>query len=222
LIKNNYNRTFLILFIFTINIFNGEICGQASKTAFEVGVIYLSEFIAEEKFGSSSTNDLEKIDLIYLTALDLYNGDISEALLALTFATLPFNKMPIKLPIINLRIQLRLPSVNEELFIMKRKNIPGQVYFDSKISGGQDKDKVAHFFGNAFLANNISLFNASKFLGLFVEMFESAFKVSGGIDFRDLQTNHLGEFFGSSLKNNPTLRPSDFFNVYSLFYFSYN
>ena len=130
--------------------------------------------------------------------------------------------MPIRVPFINVRIPLRLPSVGKNLFSTKRENLPGIVYFDSNLNGGQDKDKVAHFYGNAFLAYNVSFFNASKFLGMIVEMFESTFKVSGGIDFRDLQTNHLGEFFGHSLRNNPNLMPSDFFKVYSLFYFSYN
>jgi hypothetical protein len=53
-------------------------------------------------------------------------------------------------------------------------------------------------------------------------MFESIFKVSGGVDYRDLQTNQLGEFFGKSLNNDSNLLPSDFFKVYSLFYFFYN
>lgn len=222
MIKNNYNRTIWILIFFLISVFNLNIFGQFSKISFEEGVIELSQFIANDNFELMTLNDLEKIDLIYAEAYKLYDKDISEALLALSFATLPFNKMPIQIPLINVRIALRLPSVNDELFKKKRNNIPGIVFFDSRITGGQDKDKVAHFFGNAFLANNISFINVSKFLGVFVEMFESEFKVSGGIDFRDMQANHLGEFFGYALKKNPTLKPSDFFNVYSLFYFSYN
>jgi hypothetical protein len=185
-------------------------------------VIYLSKLIAEEKITHIDKNDLEKIDSLYKHAIYFFDGNVSEALLALSFATLPFNKMPMTFPIFNIRIDLNLPSVNQSLFEFKRKNIPGLVFFDSKKNGGQDKDKVAHFFGNAFLSYNITFINLSKFLGFFVELFESTFKVSGGIDFRDIQTNYLGEFFGKSLKENPNLLPSDFFNVYSLFYFSYN
>ncbi|MBW2998073.1 hypothetical protein KY321_00915 [Candidatus Woesearchaeota archaeon] len=184
--------------------------------------MYLSKIIANEKYSSEHYTDLEIVDSLYVEAIKFYEGDISEALLSLTFATLPFNKMPISLPILDVIIPLHLPSVQGELFITKRQHLPGMVYFDSKFKGGQDKDKVAHFFGNAFLTYNISIFNASKFLGLLVEMFESEFKVSHGIDFRDLQTNHLGELFGKSLKENKHIKPSNFFNVYSLFYFSYN
>jgi hypothetical protein len=170
----------------------------------------------------NSDDDLNIVDSLYIKAVEFYDGDISEALLALTFATLPFNKMPVTLPFFGCKINLRLPSVNQSLFELKNTKLPGIVYFDSGYKGGNDKDKVAHFFGNAFLAYNISYFNLSKFLGIIVEMFESTFKVSGGIDFKDLQTNYLGEFFGYSLNENPKLLPSQFFDVYSLFYFSYN
>ena len=219
--KHKLIRLFQILLLLIL-VINSNYFGQSGKPTFEDGVIHLSNLISEQRFSSSEISDINQIDSLYKYAVNYYQGDISEALLALTFATIPFNRMPIKLPIFNVRIPLRLPSVDDNLFSIKRKNLPGIVYFDSPLKGGQDKDKVAHFYGNAFLAYNVSFFNASKFLGMIVEMFESTFKVSGGIDFRDLQTNHLGEFFGHSLRKDTNLKPSDFFNVYSLFYFSYN
>lgn len=219
--KHKLKRLSQILF-FLLVLICSNLFGQSGKPTFEDGVIHLSKLIAEQQFSSSEIPDINQVDSLYKYAVNYYHGDISEALLALTFATLPFNRMPINLPLINIRIPLRLPSVDDNLFSIKRKNLPGIVYFDSPLLGGQDKDKVAHFYGNAFLAYNVSFFNASKFLGMIVEMFEATFKVSGGIDFRDLQTNHLGEFFGYSLRKSSNLKPSDFFNVYSLFYFSYN
>ncbi len=221
--KQSFAKIFLI-FTFIILFFNSTIFAESSTPSFEDGVIYLSKYIASESFVELSKlhNDQELVDTLYNRSLQFYNGDISEALLALTFATLPFNKMPVTIPFVNIKIPLRLPAVNEELFKIKKKNLPGIVYFDSRIKGGQDKDKVAHFFGNAFLAYNISFINASKVLGIFVELFESSFKVSGGVDFRDLQTNGLGEAFGNSLRKNNKLLPSQFFKIYSLFYFSYN
>ncbi len=218
MIKNNIIISAIFIYLFTIH----QICIAQSDKSFEDGVNFLSVMIAENSEIKSSFNDLMIVDSLYILAVEFYDGDISEALLALTFATLPFNKMPVSIPFIDYRIDLRLPSVNQSLFELKKKNLPGIVYFDSRLKGGQDKDKVAHFFGNAFLAYNVTYFNLSKFMGILVEMFESAFKVSGGIDFRDLQTNYLGEFFGHSLNKNPKLLPSQFFDVYSLFYFSYN
>ncbi|MCB9206885.1 MAG: hypothetical protein H6610_05780 [Ignavibacteriales bacterium] len=217
MINKNFNNILKILFgfLFIPNL----IFGQIFDPSFEDGVIYLSNFIAEKKY-QEQIDDLDNVNLIYEEAVKFYNGDISEALLALTFATLPFNEMPIRFPILNVRIPLKLPSVNNELFIIKKNNLPKRIYFDSPLNYG-DKDKIAHFFGNAFLAYNFSTINTSKFLGMFVELFEFTLKVSGNVDLRDLKTNHLGEYFGQSLKSNPNLKPSDFFNVYSLFYFSY-
>lgn len=214
------NSLLKILFLVLIFVFTQKIDGQ--NKSFEDGVIYLSNYISSEEFSKKSELDFYLVDTLYKKAVSFYKGDISEALLALTFATLPFNKMPITIPLLKLKFNLRLPSVDEETFMLKKNNLPGFVYFDSNKSGGEDKDKVAHFFGNAFLSYNVSILNLSKFLGLIVEMFESTFKVSGGIDFRDLQTNFIGEFYGYSLKNNQELLPSDFFKLYSLFYFSYN
>ncbi len=209
----------LIIFPFKSVLFGGN-----NMPSFEEGVIYLSEYIASDNFVelSNSNNDQALVDSLFKRSLRFYKGDISEALLALTFATLPFNKMPVTIPFFNIRISLRLPAVDEKLFKIKKNNLPGIVYFDSRTKGGQDKDKVAHFFGNAFLAYNIPFINASKILGILVELFESSFKVSGGVDFRDLQTNGLGEAFGNALRKNNKLLPSQFFKIYSLFYFSYN
>jgi hypothetical protein len=218
LIKNNNIITALFISFFLIT----QICSAQSNKSLEDGINYLSLLIANNQIKSNSSDDLKIVDSLYLKAVQFYDGDISESLLALTFATLPFNKMPVSIPFIDYKIDLKLPSVKHSLFEMKKKNLPGIVYFDSRFKGGQDKDKVAHFFGNAFLAYNFSYFNLSKFMGIFVEMFEATFKVSGGIDSRDLQTNYLGEFFGYSLTKNPKLLPSQFFDVYSLFYFSYN
>ena len=215
---SKYNYQKCLLFLFLSLLFYNDIKSQS----FEDGVNYISKIIAEQKYSSKTYNDHELLNLIYTDALNYYNGDISEALLALTFATLPFNKMPVTIPLLDLKLDLRLPSVNQKLFETKRDNIPGNIFFDSPNSRYGDKDKIAHFFGNAFLAYNVSLFNLSKFLGFIVEMFESVFKVSGMIDYRDLAANNLGEFFGNSLRNNENLKVSDFLNVYSLLYFSYN
>lgn len=219
MIKRYYKLIFVLLTCIFLQI---ELSAQFANKTFEDGVIFLSKTIASDNFKELDCSDLEKVDSLFIIAVNYYDNDISEALLALTFATLPFNKMSTKLPLINVRIPLHLPSVEEKLFYKKRDNLPGNVLFNSAIFGGNDKDKVAHFFGNAFLAYNVTVINISKFLGFIVEMFESAFEVSNGVDNRDLQVNYLGEFFGSSLQKNQKLVPSDFFKLHSLFFFSYN
>ena len=215
---SKYNYQICLFFLF-LSIF---LFSDLKSQSFEDGVKYISVIIAEQKYSPKKYNDHEILNLIYEDALKYYDGDISETLLALTFATLPFNKMPLTIPLVNLKLDLRLPSVDQKLFELKRDNIPGKIFFDSPITLYGDKDKISHFFGNAFLAYNVSLFNLSKFLGFIVEMFESVFKVSGMIDYRDLVANNLGEYFGHSLRINENLKVSDFLNVYSLLYFSYN
>jgi len=217
-------RFYLVIILITFLTSSSFAQSSNYSISFEDGVNYLSIYIASDEFVqiSKSNSDADLVDTLYLKAVSFYGGDISEALLALTFATLPFNKMPITIPFFNIRLPLRLPAVNENLFNLKKKNLPGIIYFNSPKTGGQDKDKVAHFFGNAFIAYNISFINASKIFGIFVELFESSFNVSGGVDFRDLQTNSLGELFGNLLIKNKKLLPSDILKIYSLLYFSYN
>lgn len=212
----------IFIFLLLFNIAN-PILSQNQNNSLEDGIKYLSEYIASEEFSdlSKMNNDSELIDTLYLKSKFYFNNNVSESLLALTFAALPFREMPIRLPILNLKIPLKLPTVNEKLFIEKKNNLPGKIFFDSPPSGLQDKDKIAHFFGNAFLSYNISFIKLSKFLSIMVEIFESDFKVSGGVDYRDIQANTLGELFGYLLNKNIEILPSEILRIYNLFYFSY-
>ncbi|MBN2570561.1 MAG: hypothetical protein JXA68_00415 [Ignavibacteriales bacterium] len=205
-----YNLIFILLF--SLN----STC-QSNKSL-SGGIYNISNFIASDYFSTLKRNntDLELVDTIYLRALKYFDNDISEALLALTFATLPFNKMPLKLPIIDVTLNIPLPSVSDSLFNLKVKNLPSQLFFDSpKVEFG-DKDKVPHFFGNAFLSYSISLFNISEFLGILVELFEDSFKIEGRLDLRDLYINRLGSFYGEILDDKPELLPSEMFLIYSI------
>ncbi|MCW8848810.1 MAG: hypothetical protein OQJ81_02430 [Melioribacteraceae bacterium] len=222
MIKKKFKISLKIFTLVFLTVLYSAVYGQEKGSSFEDGLIFLSTIIAYDSLFNQIPSDLDKVDTLYKIAVVYYDGNISEALLALTFATLPFNKMSAKIPFMNVRIPLYLPSVNEHIFKKKKNNLPGKVLFNSNYKYGLDKDKVAHFFGNAFLSYNVSFLNLSKFFGFIVEMFESAFQVSNGVDIRDLQVNYLGEYFGNSLRSNKNLKPSDFFKVYSLFYFSYN
>ena len=209
---NTYSLKILMILLLVANI---KIRGQINNNLDE-SFQKLVEFISSEEFQKLKQNnsDLALVDSIYLRALSLSEGDISEGLLAATFATLPFDKMPIKLPFITKIVDLKLQEIDPVLFKKKNNNLPSELFFDTPSYG--DKDKLAHFFGNAFLSYNISTFNISKILGIFVELFEESFKVSGGLDFRDLKVNYLGEFFGKQLNKNPKLLPSEVLSLYIL------
>ena len=183
-------------------------------------VYYLSDYLVSAKFDSLSKdkNDISKIDILYKEALRYTKYDYSEALLSLTFATLPFSKIKLHVPLFNFKITLPLPAPNDELFKAKLKHTPRYLFFDSHTNKSGDIDKAAHFFGNAFLSYNINWIHVSRFLGLFVESFEREFKIAGSFDLRDLFVNKLGSEFGKALNDNPTLLPSHFLIIYNLLF----
>ncbi|MBU1098897.1 MAG: hypothetical protein KKA84_00725 [Bacteroidetes bacterium] len=136
----------------------------------------------------------------------------------LTFATLPYNKVPLKFPILNFPYTIPLPSPNEKFFIERRRHIPGIFLFESS-ERVMDRDKIPHFFGNAFIAYNSTLFNFSKFLGILIELFEETLISGNELDLRDLMLNGLGAMFGYSLKNDEQFKPSEMIMYYSILYF---
>ena len=110
-----------------------------------------------------------------------------------------------------------MPSGDPKFINFKIGNLPKEIFVDSPKSKFGDKDKVAHFFGNAYFSHRVSLFNISKFLSIFVELFEDAFKVEGAISKRDFIANHLGYLFGKELINNPHALPSEALKKYPRF-----
>ncbi|MEW6652321.1 MAG: hypothetical protein AB1394_02515 [Bacteroidota bacterium] len=188
------------------------------EVSFYGGLFFLSNFIASEEFSKlkETTSDLEQADIIYAKAVSFFKGNISEALLCLTFSCLPFNKIDFKTPLGILKIPL--PSPPNELFNKRLKNLPKNLFISSPKTDFGDKDKLSHFFGNAFLHYNISVFNFSKFMGIFVEKTEENFFVNGGFDRRDIIANHLGELFAEMLKLNPGANPSKALLAYQLLY----
>jgi hypothetical protein len=184
-------------------------------------VSYLSNYILSQNFASIRVNqgDLAAVDSLYKEALHYHENDISEALLTTAFASLAFQTLPICIPLINVKLELDLAYVDKELFAQKIESIPKHIFFNSPKNNFGDKDKVAHFFGSAYLSNSVTIFKLSKFMGIFVEFFEAAFKVNGSLDLRDIAVDNLGELFGNGLRENPNILPSDALKIYNLFYF---
>ena len=100
---DNSKYIFAVIFFTNIFIFKNAQCQTRS---FEEGVIFLSEYIASEEFKNKTDEDVNLVDTLYLKALNFYDGNISEALLALTFSTLPFNRMPVTIPLVKVKINL--------------------------------------------------------------------------------------------------------------------
>ena len=184
------------------------------------GVNHVSEFLASEYFLElkKDNTDLALVDSVYLRAVEFYEKDYEEALLALTFATIPFRKVPLVVPLINARIYYPLISANDSISNLKNKNLPGRLFYDTPRDTGGDKDKLAHFFGNAFIGYAENILKLADVFGYFVEAFEEDFKAQSEVDFRDVDVNWYGVLFGEMLEVNKNILPSQIMMIRSLRY----
>jgi hypothetical protein len=210
-------RSILITIILTTLIFPQQ--SKLSRT-----VNYLSDFIASDYFVElrETNSDLALVDSIYLRAIVYTEKDYSEALLALTFATVPYKKVPIIIPIIKEVIYYPLIAPDDSIFNLKNINLPRYLFYDSPKTSYGDVDKLAHFFGNAFIGYYENIFDLSSLIGYFVESFEESFKVQSRVDYRDLDVNWYGDQFGKLLNENEEILPSQIMLIRSLKYFRFS
>lgn len=206
----------IIVIISLVN--SSKISSQQSDLSKAVN--YLSEFIASDYFTKlkKENSDLALVDTIYLRAVNYYKYDYAESLLALTFATIPYREVPIVIPILNVRLYYPLISADEGTFNLKNNNMPSHFFYDSPENKYGDKDKLAHFFGNAYIGYAESILDLADVFGYFVEAFEEDFKAQSKIDSRDMEVNWLGILFGNLLEENKKILPSEILIVRSLRY----
>lgn len=182
----------------------------AQQSELFAGIDSLTAWIASEKFETlaDSLTPAETIDAIFLQAGSIKDGDTAEALLAATFAAVPYRVMPVVLPLSGIRLEYPLPSSDQERFEKKNANLPAQWLSDSPPGDFGDKDKLAHFFGSAWLAYAVPVFDLTRVIGYFLESFEEAFQADNAVDQRDIRVNNLGARFGNALRCNPDTLPS--------------
>ncbi len=216
------NKVILYLVAFGILYPGVKIEPQTTKLGKEV--IALSDYMASDGFAKlkEKIDDLSQVDSLFTKALKVTDGNYSEALFALTFAAVPYKFIPIQIPLLKIIINYPLVSAEDSIFNLKDDHLPKYLFFDSPLNNYGDKDKVAHFFGSAFLSYSSNLFDLGDLFGYFVEVFEQDFKVQSSIDVRDLQTNALGNIFGLLLKKNKNVLPSRVMLIRSLFYIRYH
>jgi hypothetical protein len=212
----NHYKLFLIQLLFIITYIQPYVSPQQSKLS--KGVNYISEFIASDYFKDleKTNSDLALTDTIYLRAVHFKNYNYSEALLALTFAVIPYKSVPVKIPLLGIKLNFPLTSDCDSIFLLKNRNLPKEFYDDTPNGNYGDKDKLAHFFGSAYISYTSRIFDLGNLIGYFVESFEDKFKVQSGVDPRDMRTNTLGQLFGRILKINKEILPSDVFIIYNL------
>lgn len=155
------------------------------------------------KFG-----DAAAIDAIYRQALYLTEDDQGEALLIATGGVVEHFRLGIRIPIFGvLTLPMTLESVGQ--FRMRYRNLPSRVFPDSADTVSNDKDKLQHFFGSAYLAFSEGGDNIAEHIGDWIERGEESFIVGGRDDVRDRWANALGREFGLLLMDNPFAVPSD-------------
>lgn len=190
------------------------------QSSLSKGVNYLSAFIASDYFLElkMTNSDLALVDSIYLRAIEFYKQDYQEALLALTFTTIPYQKVPLAIPFIKVRIYYPLISASDSIANLKNQNLPSRLFYDSPDNDYGDKDKLAHFFGNAFIGYAENILKLADVFGYFVEAFEEDFKAQSEVDFRDVDVNWYGVLFGDMLEMNKHILPSQIMIIRSLRY----
>jgi len=220
--NSKYRKAFPPQLLYVFVLINFNIFAQTSTLGLEVNK--LSKYIASNKFKELKLkmHDNERTDTLFEKALEITNGNYREALFALTFTVIPYNYVPIKIPLINVVFNYPLISACENVFDLKNKNLPKYLFFSSPTDNFGDKDKLAHFFGSAFLSYSNNIFDLTELIGYFVEVFEQYFKVQSSIDPRDIHADTLGDLFGRLLKENKKVFPSQLMMMKTLFYCRFN
>lgn len=221
--SNNTIKKQSILFIGCFLVLNcAALFPQQSNLSKSVNQI--SSYISSEEFISlkNEIGDIAAVDSIYEFALEINEYDHSETLLSLMFATVPYKKVPLETPLFHFKLFFPLISADDSTFNFKNKNLPKYLFFDTPQNDYGDKDKLAHFFGSAFLSYSSCIFDLGTLIGYFVEAFEESFKVQSEISYRDLDVNDYGNLFGKMLKENCELLPSQIILFRSLKKFSLN
>ena len=211
-------KIFFIINLFLLGI-QKDLLPQQSNISKTVN--YISSYIASDDFihMKYEISDLFVTDSIYVTALKFKENDYTETLLALSAATLPYREVPIVIPLINSVWNYPIVSANDSVYNLKNKNLPTNFFYDTPQNEYGDKDKLAHFFGFAFLEYSTLIFDFGNLIGNFIEAFEEDFKIQSSVDYRDLEVNFLGKCFGKLLEKDKSVLPSQILVMRTLYYF---
>jgi len=208
-------KFFLFLFL-TILISPKIIYSQQSTMGRNVD--QLSIFIASSRFEQIRKNlgEVPAIDSLFQESLRISNNNISDALVACTWACLTVKDATIVTPLLNFKLVIPFFSSANETFQKKNQNLPRYIFPDSPKSKWGDVDKLSHFFGSAFLEYNSFIPGVSKLFGYFIEVFEESFKIDSKFSGRDISVNSLGIKFGSDLRKKTGILPSKYLKLYKL------
>ncbi len=145
--------------------------------------------------------DRQRVDSLYLYALDVARGDYLRACALAGLACLTHRSIP-------LRFGLNVPLTFENDSLLNRRfnRMPRYLFKDSPTEG--DSDKIQHFFMSAWLAMRSDSPMLSNFAGHLIEGGEALLIDARQDDERDLRANALGRRFARALQLDITTLPS--------------
>ncbi len=208
---SNFFLIYLLLLVITPSV----LLSQSSSTG--KNVVSLTKYITcSESFNPPHKgSDIDLVDSIYFNALRITGGDISSALAACTWTCLPVRSATIVSPVFGTRFIIPFFSAGDSICREKNRRLPVYLFDDSPRSASGDIDKLAHFFGTAYIEFNSFIPGVTEFFGWFIEVFEQTFKLDSKISYRDIKVNSLGIKFGNGLKKKNDLLPSQFLKLYN-------
>jgi len=208
-------KIFLILSV-TISGFANIVYSQQSTTGRNVD--QLSRYISSPRFAEirQRYGELASVDSIFRESMRIADSDISDALIACTWACLTVKEATVVTPLLNMRLSIPFFSASTEIFKQKNRNLPRYLFDDSPTTESGDIDKLSHFFGSAFLEYNSFIPGVTELFGYFIEVFEESFKIDSKFSGKDISVNLLGIKFGNELRKKSRELPSNYLKLYKL------
>lgn len=160
------------------------------------------EFILEHGEALQMLAAAQAMDEIYLQALMETNGDKGAAYLATMIAVFEHRNIPIA----GLGIKLPLTLENDSVFKLRHDHLPKDLYGE----GQDDRDKLQHFFANAWLKKELGMDWLVSLIGEFIEVGEDAVVEGGVYDERDKHANSDGMRFGLRSADSLEALPSNY------------
>jgi hypothetical protein len=176
----------------------------------------LKEYVTSDAYAlvRRQYGDLYAVDALFDRAMTSSWGNVYEALFICLVATMEHRRVTFDVPLLGPILSLPLTSEFEDEFRARVAALPGRLYPDSPDGQLQDKDKLQHFFGSAFLAYVFESRDASERVGELVERGERRFVPDRGPDERDVRANRQGQEFGQALLRDRSVLPSRFLSMH--------
>lgn len=168
---------------------------------------HLKRYLRDDRFYELRRmyDDTLAVDAIFDRAMLIADDDIGHALLISTFAVMDHQRLGLKLPVLG-SVYVPLTFENDSLFRLRRTHLPKKLLNEKKTN---DKDKLQHFFGSAFIVYITNSNSFAEMIGNLFELGEDRFVLGGRDDPQDKKANAKGREFGLRLLNDEKVLPSD-------------